>query len=191
MPESLAPVNDRLVWVDLEMTGLDVERHTIVEIACVVTNAELEALDDGIDIVVHQPAEALAAMNDVVRKMHTRSGLLTEIKASTTTLERAGADTLAYISQQVPERGTAPMCGNSIGMDRQFLTHYLPELDGYLHYRSIDVSSIKELARRWFPAAHRGRPQKAEGHRALADIRESIEELRYYRSSVFRPADDK
>jgi oligoribonuclease len=180
---------DRLVWLDLEMTGLDVERHRIVEIAVAVTDAQLESLDDGLDLVVHQPPDVMAEMDDFVRAMHTKSGLLTEIDQSTLTLEAAGLRTIEYLSQYVREPGTAPMCGNSIGVDRRFLNRYLPALDNYLHYRSIDVSSLKELCRRWYPAVYRKRPGKAEAHRALADIRESINELRYYRETILRPAD--
>jgi oligoribonuclease len=176
--------DDRLVWVDLEMTGLEVERHRIVEIAVLVTDAQLEILDDGIDLVVHQPPAVLAEMGDVVRKMHTKSGLLPAIESSTLSLEAAGAQALAYIGERVPEPGTAPLCGNSIGVDRRFLDRYLPDLDAYLHYRSIDVSSLKELCRRWYPEVYAGRPGKAETHRALSDIRESIAELRYYREHL-------
>jgi len=172
---------DRLVWMDLEMTGLDVRRHVIVEIAVLVTGADLVALDDGIDLVVHQPPDALAEMDDYVRTMHTRSGLLPEIEASTTSLDDAGTAALQYVSSHVSEAGTAPVCGNSIGVDRRFLDVQLPELDGFLHYRSIDVSTLKELCRRWAPEVYRKRPNKQEAHRALADIHESIAELVYYR----------
>jgi len=172
---------DRLVWMDLEMTGLDVRRHVIVEIAVLVTGADLVALDDGIDLVVHQPPDALAEMDDYVRTMHTRSGLLPEIEASTTSLDDAGTAALQYVRSHVPEAGTAPVCGNSIGVDRRFLDVELPELDGFLHYRSIDVSTLKELCRRWAPEVYRKRPNKQEAHRALADIHESIAELVYYR----------
>jgi oligoribonuclease len=181
------PADDRLVWLDLEMTGLDVARHVIVEIAALVTDSELTPLDDGIDIIVHQPPTALAEMDEHVLKMHTKSGLLTEIEASTVSLADAGAQVLAYIGAHVPEAGTAPMCGNSIGVDRRFLDAQLPDLDRYLHYRSIDVSSFKELCRRWYPAIYRKRPGKAETHRALADVRESIAELTYYREAMLRP----
>ena len=183
VPEAPASADDRLVWIDLEMTGLDVERHRIVELAVIVTDARLEVLADGLDLVVHQPPEILAEMDDFVRKMHTKSGLLGEIERSQLSLEAAG-------KQFVPEPDTAPMCGNSIGVDRRFLDKYLPELDGYLHYRSIDVSSIKELCRRWYPAVYKKRPSKAEAHRALDDIRESIAELRYYRDTIMRPPDE-
>ncbi len=179
--------DDRLVWLDLEMTGLDVERHRIVEIAVAVTDAQLELLDDGIDLVVHQPADVLAQMDDFVRTMHTKSGLLPEIEGSSLSLDAAGVQVLEYLARFVPTAKTAPMCGNSIGVDRRFLHRWLPSLDEYLHYRSIDVSSLKELCRRWYPAAYRKRPGKAEAHRALADVRESIAELRYYREAMLRP----
>jgi oligoribonuclease len=172
--------DDRLVWIDLEMTGLELRRHVIVEIAVLVTGADLVALDNGIDLVVHQPPEALAEMDEYVTAMHTRSGLLPEIQASTLTLADAGAKALEYVRGHVAE-GTAPVCGNSIGVDRRFLDAQLPELDAYLHYRSIDVSTLKELCRRWSPEVYRKRPSKQEAHRALADIHESIAELAYYR----------
>ncbi|HEX5586618.1 MAG TPA: oligoribonuclease [Acidimicrobiia bacterium] len=181
-------VDDRLVWLDLEMTGLDVRRHVIVEIAALVTDGALEPLDDGIDLVVHQPPEALAEMDDFVRAMHTRSALLPEIEASTLSLADAGTQVLEYVRAHVPTAGTAPMCGNSIGVDRRFLDHQLPELDAYLHYRSIDVSSLKELCRRWYPAVYKRRPGKAEAHRALADVRESIAELAFYRDHLLIPS---
>jgi oligoribonuclease len=183
--------DDRLVWLDLEMTGLDLSRHVIVEVAALVTDGQLEALDEGIDVIVHQPPEALAEMDDFVRKMHTKSALIGEIESSTVSLADAGSRALDYIRQHVPEAGVAPMCGNSIGVDRRFLDQYLPELDQYLHYRSIDVSSFKELCRRWYPAVYKKRPHKAETHRALADVRESIAELRYYREHMLlAPASD-
>lgn len=186
MPEP-KPADDRLVWIDLEMTGLDTQRHVIVEIACLVTDSQLELVDDGIDIVVHQDADALAAMDDFVRKMHTKSGLLPQIEASTVDLATAGARVLDYVKSHVPEAGQAPLCGNSIGVDRRFLDRGLPELDQYVHYRSIDVSSLKELCRRWYPEVYRGRPSKKEAHRALDDIRESVNELRYYRATMLKP----
>jgi oligoribonuclease len=178
--------DERLVWIDLEMTGLDVVRHVIVEIACIVTNSDLEEVDEGIDIVVHPEPDALEQMDDFVRAMHTKSGLLEAMAASDVDLKTAGARTLEYVKAHVPER-TAPVCGNSIGVDRRFLDQYLPELDQYLHYRSIDVSSLKELCRRWYPAIYKKRPSKAESHRALDDIRESVEELRYYRKAMLIP----
>ena len=177
--------DDRLVWIDLEMTGLDIERHVIVEIACLITDAQLELVDEGIDIVVHQDAAALDAMDDFVRRMHTKSGLLPEIEASTVDLATAGGRVLDYIKSHVPKAGVAPLCGNSIGVDRRFLDRGLPEIDGYVHYRSIDVSSLKELCRRWYPQTYSKRPGKTELHRALDDIRESIAELRFYRERLF------
>jgi oligoribonuclease len=185
--EAEGSADDRLVWIDLEMTGLDLERHRIVELAVLVTDAQLELLDDGLDLVVHQPPDVLAEMDDVVRKMHTKSGLLAEIERSSLTLEEAGKQAIEYIAQFVPKPGTAPLCGNSIGVDRRFLDRYLPELDRSLHYRSIDVSSIKELCRRWYPEVYKKRPSKTEAHRALDDIRESVAELRYYRETIMRP----
>lgn len=179
---------DRLVWLDLEMTGLDVTRHTIVEIAALVTDAGLEPLDDGIDIVVHQPPTALAEMDDYVRTMHTRSGLLPAIESSEVPLDAAGAAVLDYVRAHVGP-GIAPLCGNSIGVDRRFLDRYLPALDAYLHYRSVDVSSFKELCRRWYPELYRRRPGKAETHRALDDVRESIAELRFYREHLLVPGE--
>jgi oligoribonuclease len=176
--------------MDLEMTGLDPARHVIVEIATIVTDDELEVVAEGPDLVVHQPPEALKEMDEVVRTMHTSSGLLTAIAASTITLEDAGAQTLAFIREHVPDVRTVPLCGNSIGTDRRFLAIHLPAIEEHLHYRSVDVSTIKELTRRWYPGALESVPRKATAHRALDDIRESIAELRWYREHVFRlPAD--
>jgi oligoribonuclease len=177
--------DDPLVWLDLEMTGLDVERHTIVEIACIVTDSDLTPIDDGIDIVIHQDADAMGQMDDFVRKMHTKSGLLPQIAASDVSLDTARARALDYVRGHVPAPGTAPLCGNSIGTDRRFLDRYMHDLDTYLHYRSIDVSSLKELCRRWYPETYSKRPGKAEQHRALDDVRESIAELRFYREQLF------
>ena len=177
-----------LVWMDLEMTGLDPARHVIVEIATIVTDDELQVVAEGPDLVVHQPAEAMAEMDDVVKVMHTSSGLLRAIEASTVTLEEAGRATLDFIVEHVPEPRTIPLCGNSIGTDRRFLAVHLPEIEEHLHYRSVDVSTIKELTRRWYPGALDAVPRKATAHRALDDIRESIEELRWYREHVFRPS---
>ena len=174
--------------MDLEMTGLDHTRDVIVEIATVVTNDELDVVAEGPDLVVHQPPAVLAAMDPFVVEMHTRSGLLDAVRASTVTLEAAGEATLAFIKAHVPEARTVPLCGNSIGTDRRFLAAYLPEIEEFLHYRSIDVSSVKELVRRWYPKVRQARPQKAGNHRALDDIRDSIEELRYYRERIFVPA---
>src|SRR5215510_1727824 len=186
MTQPPVAADDRLVWLDLEMTGLDVRRHVIVEIAALVTDGDLVELDDGIDLVVHQPPAALAEMDDYVRAMHTRSALLPAIESSTLSLADAGVQVLEYVRQHVPSAGTAPLRGNSIGVDRRFLDHQLPDLDAYLHYRSIDVSSLKELCRRWYPAVYKQRPGKAESHRALSDVRESIAELRYYREHLLR-----
>jgi oligoribonuclease len=187
MADAPAPAaDDRLVWLDLEMTGLVVESDVIVELAVLVTDAALEPLDDGLDVVVHQPPEVLDRMNDFVRAMHTRSALLPAIESSSVTLEEAGARALEYVKGHVPTAGSAPMCGNTIGMDRRFLARYLPDLDNYIHYRSIDVSTLKELCRRWYPEQYRKRPGKAEKHRALDDVRESIAELRFYRDTILR-----
>jgi oligoribonuclease len=182
--------DDRLVWVDLEMTGLDVDTDVIVEIACIVTDSNLEALDDGIQLVVRADADELARMSDFVREMHRKSGLLPEIEKSSTDVAAAQAATLAYVKGHVRTPSTAPLCGNSIGTDRRFLAKYMRDLDDYLHYRSIDVSSLKELCRRWYPAVYRKRPNKAEQHRALDDIRESIDELRFYRANLLIPTPD-
>ena len=182
-----ANADDRLVWIDLEMTGLDVERDAIVEIACIVTDAELTALDDGVQLIVHADAEQLAQMGDYVREMHTKSGLLPEIERSDVGVAGAQQAVLAYVRTHVKAARSVPLCGNSIGTDRRFLARDMPELDEYLHYRSIDVSSLKELCKRWYPAVYRKRPGKAEHHRALDDIRESIEELRFYREHMLRP----
>ncbi len=178
-----------LVWMDLEMTGLDPDRCVIVEIATLITDDELNVVAEGPDLVVHQPDEALADMDPVVVDMHTSSGLLEQIKASTTTLEDAGAQTLAFIKEHIPDAGSVPLCGNSIGTDRRFLARYLPDIEGYLHYRSVDVSTLKELARRWYPVALAAQPRKATAHRALDDIRESISELAFYRERLFVPSE--
>lgn len=175
-----------LVWIDLEMTGLDPRYEVIVEIATLVTDDDLEIVAEGPDLVVSADAGDLAAMDDVVRSMHQRSGLLAAIESSTTTLEEAGSETLAFLKAQLPSAGTVPLCGNSIGTDRRFLAAQLPEVEDYLHYRSIDVSTVKELARRWFPEAFAAAPAKAGAHRALDDIKESVAELRYYRQAIFR-----
>jgi oligoribonuclease len=178
---------DVLIWMDLEMTGLDVENDVIVEIAALATSAStLEPLDAGLAVVVAQPAEVLARMSDFVRQMHERSGLLTEIERDGIPLEEAGRRVLEYIKGHAPEPRTVPLCGNSIGMDRRFLARYLTEIEEHLHYRSIDVSSIKELCRRWYPEPFGARPEKDEGHRALADIGGSLDELRYYRETIFK-----
>ena len=172
------------------MTGLDPAKDVIVEIATLVTDDGLEIVAEGPDLVVHQPDEALDAMGDVVRDMHTRSGLLPAIRSSTTSLADAGAATLEFIRQHVPAPRTVPLCGNSIGTDRRFLAAYLPDIENYLHYRSVDVSTVKELAVRWAPAVVEAAPRKATNHRALDDIRESVAELRWYRDHLFRTAGD-
>ena len=174
-----------LVWMDLEMTGLDHTSDSIVEIATLVTDDDLEIVAEGPDIVVHQPDEVLMKMDPFVVDMHTRSGLLDLIRTSTASLADAGAATLEFIRQHVTEPRTVPLCGNSIGTDRRFLAAYLPEIEEYLHYRSVDVSSIKELVRRWYPDVLAQRGWKAGTHRALDDIRESVAELQLYRSLVF------
>lgn len=178
-----------LVWMDLEMTGLDHTTEVIVEIATIITDDDLQVLAEGPDLVIHQPDDVLAKMDPFVVEMHTKSGLLEQIKASTVTLEAAGAATLDFIRQHVPEPATVPLCGNSIGTDRRFLAAYLPDIENYLHYRSIDVSSVKELVKRWYPAIDTGRPRGQGSHRALDDIRESIREMAYYREHVFVPVD--
>jgi oligoribonuclease len=179
-------MNDRLVWIDCEMTGLDIQRDALIEIACLVTDADLNLLDEGIDLIIKPPAEALEAMADVVREMHTASGLLAELPGGIAVTE-AQELVLGYVRRHVSEPRKVPLCGNSIATDRWFIARDMPELDAYLHYRMVDVSSIKELARRWYPRAYFSSPAKHGGHRALADIRESVQELRYYRETVFVP----
>jgi oligoribonuclease len=176
-----------LVWLDLEMTGLEPARHVIVEIATLVTDDQLEIVAEGPDLVVHASDEQLAAMDEVVLAMHTKSGLLDEIRSSTLTLDEAGARTLAFIKEHAPEARTVPLCGNSIGTDRRFLAAQLPDIEEWLHYRSVDVSTIKELARRWYPGVVGAAPKKEGVHRALDDVKESVAELRYYRETVFVP----
>ena len=174
---------DRIVWIDCEMTGLDLGADALVEVAAVVTDSELRVLGEGVDVIIAPPAESLVQMNDFVRAMHTTSGLLDEL-AGGTTLADAQEQVLAYIRQWVPEPGKAPLAGNSVGTDKTFLDRDMSELVDYLHYRVIDVSSIKELARRWYPRVYFASPRKNGGHRALADILESIDELRYYRAAL-------
>jgi len=171
--------------MDLEMTGLDPERDVIVEIATLITDDELNIVAEGPDLVIHQPEERLAGMEQIVVDMHTKSGLLDAIRTSSISLEEAGAKTLDFIKLHVPEPRTIPLCGNSIGTDRRFLAKYLPDIENYLHYRSVDVSTIKELVKRWYPGTDSSRPHKGGTHRALDDIRQSIEELRFYRARVF------
>jgi oligoribonuclease len=172
-----------LAWMDLEMTGLDPSQDVIVEIATLLTDDNLELIAEGPDLVVHANEAQLAGMADIVVQMHTRSGLLDQIRASTVSLADAGAQTLAFLRQHIPSPRSVPLCGNSIGTDRRFLAAQLPEIEEFLHYRSVDVSTLKELAKRWNPTILGAAPRKAEGHRALDDIRESVEELRYYRTS--------
>jgi oligoribonuclease len=174
-----------LVWIDCEMTGLDLERDALIEVAVVVTDAELNALDDGIDIIIHAPPALLETMLPVVQEMHASSGLTEAVRASTTTVRDAETALVEYVRKHVPDAKSAPLCGNSIATDRGFLARDMPALDAHLHYRMIDVSSIKELARRWYPRVYQSQPAKGLAHRALADIRESIIELAYYRSTVF------
>ncbi|MDP9397358.1 MAG: oligoribonuclease [Actinomycetota bacterium] len=177
-------MSDRLVWIDCEMTGLDLGRDALVEIAALVTDSDLHILGEGVDVVVRPPAEALASMPPVVREMHTASGLLSALDDGIS-LADAEQRVLDYLLAYVPEARRAPLAGNSIATDRSFLARDMPALDAHLHYRMVDVSSIKELARRWYPRAYYNSPKKAGGHRALADIRESITELRYYREAIF------
>lgn len=177
-------MNDRLVWIDCEMTGLDLERDALVEVAALVTDGELNVLGEGVDIVIAPPPESLDAMGDYVRTMHASSGLL-DVLASGTTLADAEARVLEYVKEWVPEPRKAPLAGNTVGTDRTFLARDMPALEGHLHYRNVDVSTIKELARRWFSRVYYNAPAKSGNHRALADIQESIEELRYYREAAF------
>jgi oligoribonuclease len=178
-------VNDRLVWIDCEMTGLDLARDALIEIAVLVTDGDLNVLGEGVDVVIHADDDALAAMPDVVRDMHAHSGLTEEVRKATMTVAEAEQLVLAYVREHVPDARTAPLAGNSIGTDRGFISRDMPELDAHLHYRLVDVSSIKELARRWFPRVFYAKPEKGLAHRALADIRESIRELDYYRRTLF------
>ena len=180
-------MNDRLVWIDCEMTGLDLATDALVEVAVLVTDGDLRVLGEGVDVIIRPPDEALTAMGDFVRQMHAASGLL-DVLASGTTMADAEAQLLAYVREHVPEVRKAPLAGNTIGTDRAFLARDMPALEGHVHYRNGDVSSVKELARRWFPRAFWNAPAKAGNHRALADIQESIEELRYYREAVFLPS---
>jgi len=180
-------VRDELVWIDCEMTGLDLRSDKLIEIAVLVTDAELNILGDGIDVVIHAEEEALSSMVDVVKDMHTRSGLIEEVRASTIDLATAEETVLDYIRTHVKQAKTAPLAGNSIATDRGFIARDMPKLDDYLHYRMIDVSSIKELCRRWYPRIYFGQPEKGLAHRALADIHESIRELKYYRRTAFVP----
>lgn len=173
------------MWIDCEMTGLDLSKDKLIEIAALVTDSELNILGEGVDIVIHADDDSLANMPAVVTDMHAKSGLTDEVRASTVTLEEAEQRVLAYIKEHVPVAGTVPLAGNSIGTDRGFISRDMTALDTYLHYRMIDVSSIKELSRRWYPRIYYGQPAKGLAHRALADIKESIKELQYYRRTAF------
>ncbi len=179
---------DRLVWADCEMTGLDLSTDAMIEIAVLVTDGDLNVLGDGIDVVIHATEQALSAMPDVVAQMHAKSGLTDAVRASAVTLRQAEQAVLQYVRAHVPEPGKAPLAGNSIATDRGFIARDMPEFDAFLHYRMIDVSSIKELCRRWYPTVYSAQPPKGMAHRALADIRESIRELAYYRRAAFVPA---
>lgn len=183
----LSAVRDELVWIDCEMTGLDLRSDRLIEIAALVTDADLNVLGEGIDVVIHTDDEALDGMVEVVARMHRSSGLTEEVRASTIDVATAEELVMDYIRSHVPQAKTAPLAGNSIGTDRGFITRDMPTLDDYLHYRMIDVSSIKELCRRWYPKIYYGQPEKGLAHRALADIQESIRELRYYRRIAFVP----
>jgi oligoribonuclease len=176
---------DRLVWIDCEMTGLELGKDALIEIAALVTDADLNVLGEGVDVVIHADDEALAGMPEVVVEMHAKSGLTEEVRRSTLSIEEAEAQVLAYIKEWVPDPRTAPLAGNSIATDRGFIARDMPALDGHLHYRMIDVSSIKELCRRWYPRIYYAQPEKGLSHRALADIKESIRELAYYRRTAF------
>jgi oligoribonuclease len=183
--------NERLVWIDCEMTGLSLEHDALVEVAALVTDSDLKVLGDGIEVVIKPPPASLEQMVDIVRAMHTSSGLLTALESGTT-LEDAEAQVLDYVRTHIPVARKAPLAGNTVYVDRGFIARDMPALDAHLHYRLVDVSSIKELARRWFPRVYYNAPTKHGGHRALADIRESIEELKYYREALFvaRPGPD-
>jgi oligoribonuclease len=181
------PVADLLVWIDCEMTGLDLGKDALIEVAALVTDPDLNVLGEGVDVVIHADEQALAGMPEIVRTMHERSGLTEESRRSTVSLAEAEDLVLDYVTSLVKDPRTAPLCGNSIATDRGFLARDMPRLDAHLHYRMIDVSSIKELCRRWYPRVYFGQPPKGLAHRALADVRESIRELEYYRRTVFVP----
>ena len=175
-----------LIWVDCEMTGLDITKDVLVEIAVLVTDSQLNILGEGVDLVIHAPQEALDGMGDFVREMHTTSGLITEIPAGVS-LGAAEKKILEYLNKYAPGAGKSPIAGNSVSVDRTFIARFLPEVNNYLHYRTVDVSSVKELARRWYPKVYFAAPKKTGNHRALGDIRDSIEELEYYRKTIFIP----
>ena len=180
-------MGDLLVWIDCEMTGLNLGRDALIEVAALVTDPDLNILGDGVDVVIHADDALLDGMFDVVREMHEKSGLTEQVRASIIGVDEAEDRILSYVTTHVPEPRSAPLCGNSIATDRAFLARDMPRLDAHLHYRMIDVSSIKELCRRWYPRTYYGQPGKGLAHRALADIRESIRELEYYRRTVFVP----
>jgi oligoribonuclease len=180
-------VSDLLVWIDCEMTGLDLKRDALIEVAVVVTGADLVPVDAGLDVVIKVPDQVLDGMVEVVQDMHRKSGLTAAVRVATTTLEQAEDQVLEYVQKHVPEPRTAPLCGNSIATDRGFIARDMPRLDAHLHYRMIDVSSVKELCRRWYPRAYFGQPAKGLEHRALVDILESIREMEYYRRAIFVP----
>jgi oligoribonuclease len=182
------PAADRLVWIDLEMTGLDPVQHHVIEIATLITDPSLEIVAEGPDLVIHQPDSVLAAMNEWCTHHHTASGLVDKVRASTVSLEEAEARTLEIV-QASCAAGTAPLAGNSVHVDRFFLRHHMPRLEAHLHYRNVDVTSIKELVRRWLPKTFSKLPKKSDAHRALDDIKESIAELRFYRDNVFKKED--
>ncbi|MEV4509637.1 oligoribonuclease [Dactylosporangium sp. NPDC049525] len=187
MNTRLWDVGDLLVWIDCEMTGLDLGKDALIEVAALVTDPDLNVLGDGVDVVIHAEDALLDGMLDVVRDMHAKSGLTAAVRASAVTVAEAEDLVMSYITTHVPDPRTAPLCGNSIATDRGFLARDMPRLDNHLHYRMIDVSSIKELCRRWYPRVYFGQPPKGLAHRALADIRESIRELEYYRRTLFVP----
>ncbi|GAA0729310.1 oligoribonuclease [Dactylosporangium roseum] len=176
-----------MVWIDCEMTGLDLGKDALIEVAALVTDPDLNVLGEGVDVVIHADEAQLGGMQEVVREMHSKSGLTEAVRASSVTVPEAEDLIMDYITQHVPDPRTAPLCGNSIATDRGFLARDMPRLDNHLHYRMIDVSSIKELCRRWYPRVYFGQPAKGLAHRALADIRESIRELEYYRRTLFVP----
>jgi oligoribonuclease len=180
-------MSDRLVWIDCEMTGLDLRRDALIEVAVIVTDGDLRPLDDGLNVIIHAADDVLDTMVPFVQEMHTRSGLTEAVRASTLTIGDAEKAVLEHVRQYVPDAKSAPLCGNSIATDRGFLARDMPELDEHLHYRMIDVSSVKELAKRWYPRVYQSQPQKGLAHRALDDIRESITELAYYRQTLFVP----
>lgn len=180
-------MTDRLVWIDCEMTGLDIARDALIEVAVLVTDADLTVLDPGLDVIIHAGDDVLASMVPYVRDMHASSGLTEQVRASTVTLGQAEKLVLDYIKSYVPEARSAPLCGNSIATDRGFLARDMPALDDHLHYRMVDVSSLKELAKRWYPRIYQSQPEKGLAHRALADIYESVHELDYYRRTLFVP----